>query len=250
MLSWSIANRYREGPNPARWEDNLEHLLPSREAIAKVKHHAALPYVQIHDFMTQLALRDGFGARALEFLILTAARTGEVTGAVWDEIDLPGKTWTIPASRMKMEKEHKVPLSDRAVKILKSLPRESDFVFPGGRKGTAISNAAMAAVIDRMNDDNTQHGRPRYTDPKENNRDITPHGFRSSFRDWAGETTSYPHHILETALAHAISSAVEKAYSRGDLFAKRVHLMSDWAKFCATEPVVATDNVIQMHGQA
>jgi integrase len=246
VLDYARVQGWRDGDNPAAWDGNLEHALPAPGTFTEVKHHAALPYAEIHDFMAQLATREGMGARALEFLILTATRTRELIGARWDEIPPSAKLWTIPAERMKAKKEHRVPLSERAVAILKALPCEGDYLFPGDRKGVPISNAAMAAVIDRMNADNTRHGRPRYTDPKEQNRDVVPHGFRSTFRDWAGETTAYPNHVVEMALAHAIGSKVEAAYRRKDLFAKRVHLMAAWAKYCATKPIETTGNVLPM----
>jgi len=220
----------REGENPAAWDGNLEHALPKPGSISAVKHHKALPFTQVHDFVTQLRERDGIAAKALEFLILTAARTGDVTGARWSEVDLKEKTWTIPAARMKTGKktgkEHRVPLSDRALEILKALPRESDFVFPGNQKGTPLNHSAMDQVRKRM-------GR----------RDFTVHGFRSTFRDWAAETTTYPNHVVEMALAHVIGNKVEAAYRRGDLFAKRVRLMADWAKYCETPRREAADNV-------
>ena len=229
VLSWAIANRYREGPNPARWPDNLEHLLPAIGLISKVNHHAALAYDQMPKFWAQLNTREGVAARSLEFLILTAARTGEVIGAKLDEIDLKQKIWTVPADRMKAKKEHRIPLSDRAVEILTELPRErgNEFVFIGPSKGSGLSNMGMAAVLKRM-------GRT----------DTTVHGFRSSFRDWAAERTSYPNHVVEMALAHAIGNAVERAYRRGDLFEKRRKLMADWAKFCAINPLAVTGTVV------
>ena len=169
VLSWAIANRYREGPNPARWADALEHLLPAKGQIAKANHHAALPYDALPEFWAALNEREGTAARALEFTILTAARTGEVIGATWDEIDLESKTWAVPEGRMKARKEHRIPLSHRAVETLKELPRErgNDYIFVGPSKGSGLSNMAMAAVLKRMGRD-----------------DITVHGFRSTFRDW------------------------------------------------------------------
>jgi integrase len=166
--------------------------------------------------MGHLAAREGIAARALEFAILCAARTGEVIGARWSEFDLDARLWTIPAERMKAKKEHRVPLSDRALAVLNALPREADFVFPGGRKGVSISNMAMAELLKRME-----------------RRDITVHGFRSTFRDWAAERTNYPNHVIEMALAHVIGDRVEAAYRRGDLFAKRARLMVEWAKYCS-----------------
>jgi integrase len=226
VLDFAKVNGWRDGENPAAWDGNLVHALPAPGTFTQVKHHAALPFADVFDFMTQLATREGMGARALEFLILTAARTGEVIGARWSEINLETKLWTVPAIRMKAKKEHKVPLSDQAVAILKALPRDSGFVFPGGRKGVPISNMAMATLLKRMG---------RF--------DITVHGFRSTFRDWAAERTNYPNHVVEMALAHVIGDKVEAAYRRGDLLAKRAKLMADWSKYCATKPVGTANNV-------
>jgi integrase len=228
VLDFAKVNGWRDGDNPATWEGNLEHALPKPGTITGVKHHKALPFTQVHDFVTQLRDRDGIAARALEFLILTASRTGGVTRARWSEIDLAAKTWTIPAGRLdsKSKKEHRVPLSDRALEILKALPRESDFVFPGDQKDTPLGHSAMDQVRKRM-------GR----------RDFTVHGFRSTFKDWAAETTTYPNHVTEMALAHVIGNKVEAAYRRGDLFEKRRKLMADWAKYCETPRREATDNV-------
>jgi integrase len=179
--------------------------------------------------MAQLAAREGIAARALEFAILTASRTGEIIGSRWSEIDLDAKLWTIPAVRMKANKEHRVPLSGRSLEILKALPREEGFVFPGGRKGVPISNMAMAGVLKRMD-----------------RLEITVHGFRSTFRDWAAERTGYPNHVVEMALAHVIGNKVEAAYRRGDLFEKRRKLMTDWATYCATPSVGRRDNIMSL----
>ena len=228
VLDFAKTRGYRTGENPATWDGNLVHALPARNTIAKVQHHAALPFAELPDFMAQLAAREGIAARALEFAILNASRTGEVICSRWSEIDLDAKLWTIPAGRMKAKKEHRVPLTGRSLEILKALPREGDFVFPGGRKGVSISNMAMAEVLKRMGW-----------------FDITVHGFRSTFRDWAAERTNYPNHVVEMALAHVVGNKVEAAYRRGDLFAKRARLMGDWAKYCMTRPVeTAASNVM------
>ena len=237
VLDWSTVRGYRAGDNPARWKGYIENVLPPRGKIQKRVHHAALPFADLPELMAALSQRDGVAARALEFAILTAARTGEVIGATWDEIDLKEKTWTVPAGRMKASKEHRVPLSSRAIEILQALPRERNnrFVFIGPRKG-GLSNMAMASVLGRMD-----------------RNDITVHGFRSTFRDWAAERTSYPNHVVEMALAHIVGDKVEAAYRRGDLFAKRVRLMADWAKFCTTEPPISSAKVTPLrqgaHGQ-
>jgi integrase len=216
VLDWATVRGYRTGDNPARWRGHLSEVLPARGQITKVRHHRALPYAELPSFMAQLAAREGIGARALEFTVLSAARTGEVIEARWSEIDLVAKVWTVPPDRMKGHREHRVPLSDRLIEILEGLPREAEFLFPGGRKGAAISNMAMAETLKRM-------GRV----------DITVHGFRSTFRDWAAERTNYANHVVEMALAHVIGDKVEAAYRRGDLFAKRVRLMADWSHYCA-----------------
>lgn len=230
VLDYAKVNGWRDGDNPAAWAGNLEHVLPAPGSVAKVDHHPALPYAELPAFAAALAEREGIAARALEFLILTAARTGEVIGATWNEIDFDTKAWTIPAERMKAKKEHRVPLTDRALTILKALPTEADYIFPGGRKGVAISNMAMAATLRRMN-----------------RNDITVHGFRPTFRDWAAERTNYPNHVVEMALAHVIGEKVEEAYRRGDLFEKRRRLMADWARYCSSRPVSSADNVTSLH---
>ncbi len=227
ILDWATVNGYRSGENPARWKGHLEHALPAPQKVAKVKHHAALPYADVAEFVSDLREREGVSARALEFAILTAARSGEVIGAQWHEIDLDNALWTIPAERMKSAKEHRVPLSDRAVEILRSLPREREnvFVFIGPRK-SGLSNMALGMTLRRMN-----------------RADITVHGFRSTFRDWVAEQTSYANEVAEMALAHTVGDKVEAAYRRGDLFEKRRRIMSDWARFCDA-PVGAIDNVV------
>jgi integrase len=217
ILDWATTRGYRTGENPARWRGHLENLLPKRSKVRRVEHHAALPYPEIGGFMVELRQQDGIAARALEFAILTAARTGEVIGARWDEINIAERQWTIPAERMKAGKEHRVPLADAALAIVDRLAaiRQGDHVFPGGRAGRPISNMAMLMLLRRM-------GRG----------DLTAHGFRSSFRDWAAERTGFPAEVAEMALAHAVADKVEAAYRRGDLFEKRRQLAEAWAKFC------------------
>ena len=223
VLDWATARGYRQGENPARWRGHLENLLPGKSKVRRVKHHAALPHAEIGNFVARLKQRDGMAARALEFTILTAARTGEVIGARWSEINFSERIWMVPAERMKADKEHRVPLSDAAIAILKDLVkvRHGDFIFPGGRGARPISNMAMAMMLRRM-------GR----------NELTVHGFRSSFRDWAAERTSFPPEVAEMALAHAVGDKVEAAYRRGDLFQKRRQLMEAWARFC-TAPAPA-----------
>lgn len=219
VFAWATVRGYRTGDNPARWSGHLKEALPARTRIAPVKHHKALRYVKLPAFMQALREREGVAARALEFLILTAARTSEVTGARWNEIDWDARVWTVPAERMKAGKLHRVPLSDRAIELLQKLPREKGnaYIFAGGRKGTSISNMAMDAVRRRME-----------------REDFTVHGFRSTFRDWAAERTAYPNHVAEMALAHTIGNKVEAAYRRGDLFEKRQRMMGEWADYCAS----------------
>jgi integrase len=216
ILDWATARNYRTGDNPARWRGHLQRLLPARANIAPVEHHAALPYAELPAFMAQLRRQDGTAARCLELAILTATRSGEVRGARWSEIDLEAKTWRIPAARMKSGKDHTVPLSDSVVLLLRKLPRSGEIVFEGARAGRPLGNMAPTLVLRSM-------GRT----------EITAHGFRSTFTDWANETTSHAHHVVEMALAHAIGNGVEAAYRRGDLLAKRRELMDDWAGYCA-----------------
>jgi integrase len=231
VLDWAKVRKYRDGDNPATWRGTLENALPARGSIQKVVHHSALPFAELPAFMAALKEREGVAARALTFTVLTAARSGEVRGATWAEINLKDAVWTIPAERMKAKKEHRVPLSGPVIEILSELPREKDnaHVFIGTRRH-GLSEAAMAAVLNRMD-----------------RLDITVHGFRSAFRDWISERTSYPNHVAEMALAHAIGSAVEKAYRRGDLFDKRVRLMAEWAKFATTEPAEITGKLIALN---
>jgi integrase len=226
VLDWAKVRGYRDGENPARWKSHLDHLLPARSRVRKIRHHAALPYDEINALVALLRAQKGIAARALEFLILTAARTGEVIDATWDELDQDAAVWTIPVGRMKSGREHRVPLSDRALAILEEMrvsePRPRGELLTRGNSGRVfpLAENAMAMLLQRIG----------YTD-------VTVHGFRSSFRDWAGEVTSFPNHVIEMALAHAIPSAVEAAYRRGDLFEKRRRLMADWARYCETERI-------------
>jgi integrase len=223
VLDWARVRGHREGENPARWKGHLDNLLPARSKVRRVEHHAALPYAEIGTFMAALRAQEGTAARALEFAILTAARTGEVIGARWSEIDTAEKMWTIPGARMKADREHRVPLSPRAIEIITSLadddPPPDAFLFPSAKRGKPLSNMAMLMLMRRMGRD-----------------DLTSHGFRSTFRDWCAERTSYPSEVAEMALAHAVGDKVEAAYRRGDLFDKRRRLAEEWARFCATVP--------------
>ena len=216
VLDWAAARGFREAENPARWKGRLEKLLPRRSKVRAVRHHPALPYVDIGAFMQELRQRTGVAAAALEFAILTAARTGEVLGANWDEFDLKAKVWTIRADRMKSGREHRVPLSAPAVRVLKRMQnvRQNDNVFPGDRTA-ALSNMALLMLLRRMGHDS-----------------LTVHGFRSTLRDWAAERTNFPNEVAEMALAHVVSGKAEAAYRRGDLFEKRRKLMDSWAAYC------------------
>jgi integrase len=228
VLDWATARGYRQEENPARWKGHLENLLPARNKVRRVEHHAALSYPEIADFMAELRQQEGVAACALEFAILTAARTGEVMGAKWDEIDLDAKLWTVPGARIKAGKEHRVPLSDAGLTILAKMAarRESDFVFPGGKAGRPLSNMAFLMTLRRMG-----HG------------DLTAHGFRSTFSDWCAEQTNTPSEVREMALSHTVSDKVEAAYRRGDLFQKRRDLMDAWANYCEGQ---AEDNIIPL----
>ena len=213
VLDWARVRGYRTGENPARWRGHLDMVLATPGKIQKVEHHPALPFDDLGAFMALLRQVEGMGARALEFAILTAARSGEVRGATWAEVDLNDASWTIPASRMKAKREHRAALNEEAVTLLNSLPRTGDLIFPNV-KGTILSDMTLTAVLKRM-------GRS----------DITAHGFRSTFRDWCSEKTNYPRDVAEMALAHSIGDKVEAAYRRGDLFEKRRRLMREWGKF-------------------
>jgi len=222
VLDWAKVRKLRTGENPACWKGHLDQLLPARSKVAKVEHHAALPYRDMPAFMTQLRQQLGTGARALEFAILTATRSGEVRGATWSEIDLETACWTIPQERMKAGREHLIPLSLPALALLKNLKKtrsaDNDLVFASVKGGKALSNMTLTAVLKRMG-----------------LGDITAHGFRSSFRDWAGETTAFPREVIEHALAHQLKDKAEAAYQRGSLFEKRRGLMQSWANHCDSD---------------
>lgn len=213
VLDFATARGLREGPNPARWKGNLDAALPKPGRIAKVQHHAAVPVAEMPRFMIRLRALSGMGARALEFTILTAARSGEVRGARWCELDLAAALWNVPAERMKSVREHRVPLSGGALELLRKLGQGAPeaLVFPGMRG--PLSDMSLTAVLRRMK------------------VDATAHGFRSTFRDWAAEHTEHAGEVAEMALSHAVGDKVEAAYRRGDLFDKRVVLMEDWARF-------------------
>jgi integrase len=226
ILAWATVQGFRAGENPARWRDHLDHLLPSPEKIARVRHHPAMPYAEVPTFLAALRERPGLAARMLEFVILTSARTSEAVGATFDEIDLRRGIWTIPADRMKGGREHRVPLSDRAIAILREIPHSGDRVFPLGDK-------SMLKLLARMG-----------------HRGTTVHGFRSSFRDWAAERTNYPREAVEAALAHVLGDQTETAYFRSDLFDRRKQLMAAWADYCGTpQPEQVADVVTLRRGR-
>jgi integrase len=214
VLDWAKAQGYRDGENPARWTGHLDSIYPTKEKVAPVKHHVAMPYRAIPDFMGKLRRQDGVGARALEFVILMAARASEVLYAKRSEIDRAARMWIVPAERMKMRREHRQPLSDRAIAILDALPQDSEYLFPGFRKGKTLDDKALPRVLETMGSA------------------VTVHGFRSAFRDWGAEEGNYPNELLELALAHAIGDRVEAAYRRGAMLSKRHELMRDWERYC------------------
>lgn len=220
VLDWAKVQGMRKGENPARWKGHLDKLLPPRTKVAKVQHHAAMPYDRLPAFMEALRAMNCLSARALEFTILNACRTGETIGAQWSEIDLANAVWIIPAERTKSDREHRIPLSNRAVEILKALPRIRDetFVFPGSRQGASLSNMAMLELVRGI--------------PSASN--YTVHGFRSSYRDFCGEKTNFAREVIEQSLAHRLKDRAEAAYARGDLLLKRRALMDTWAAFCSS----------------
>jgi integrase len=218
ILDWAKVRGYRTGENPARWRGNIDQLLPARSKVQAVKHHTALPYTEISAFMKDLRTIEGSSAAALEFLILTVARTGEVIGSRWPEIDFKKQIWAVPAVRMKSRREHRVPLTSPAIAVLKRMESlKGKYVFPGRASDTPLSNMALLMTLGRMN-----------------RGDITAHGFRSTFRDWAAECTNFPNEVVEMALAHVIEDKTEAAYRRGNLFEKRRLVMEEWAAFCGT----------------
>lgn len=230
VLDAAKAKGFRQGENPARWRGHLDHLLPRQSKLSR-GHHAAMPYQEVPAFVLSLRAREAIAARALEFCILTAARSGEVLGALWSEIDLETAVWTIPAERMKAGRAHQVPLSESALKILKDLKAlgSTDFVFPGQKPNKPLSSMAMEMILRRMNIKNA-----------------TIHGFRSSFRDWAGDTTLFSREVAEQALAHIVGNKVEQAYRRGNALEQRRKLMQSWSNYCEN---TSSDNVIILSAQ-
>jgi len=242
ILDWAKVREYRIGENPARWRGHLENLLPRPSKFQKVEHQPSLPYQKIGDFMQSLKLQEGMAALALQFTILTTARTSETIGATWQEIDLKKQIWIVPANRIKAGREHRVPLSDAEIAILqrakkqqellgyKSKDAANDFVFSGFKQGKPLSNMAMLMLLRRMKSD-----------------DITVHGFRSSFRDWAAEQTNYPREVAEAALAHISGDKVEIAYLRSDFFEKRRQMMDAWARYCEIPSIAENEKVVKLN---
>jgi integrase len=228
VLAWATVRGYRSGDNPARWTNHLSKLLPSRRELQPGKHFAAMPYRDVPALVTTLRQRGGHNEKALELIILTACRRGEVLGARWDEIDLASKTWLIPPERMKSGKAHRVPLSDRAVAIIKDMQpvRRNEYVFPGVRSET-ITETPLRELLIRLD------------------LSVTIHGFRSSFRDWCAEQTNFPRELAEQALAHAVGDSVERAYARTDMLAKRRRLMAAWADYCS-KPIATGATVTRL----
>ena len=231
VLDAAKARGLRSGENPARWRGHLDHLLPKRQKLTR-GHHAALPYSKLPAFIAELRERRALAGRALEFLVLTAARTSEVLGARWSEIDAEAKVWTIPAERMKAGREHRVPLSIRALELLGDGGKPGELVFPGAVAGSPLSSGAMERVLDRMGYGAGAEA-PGYT----------VHGFRSAFRDWCGEASTFPRELAEAALAHTVGDETERAYRRGDALEKRRKLMDAWARYAGT---TRTDNVVAL----
>jgi integrase len=253
IMDWAKVKGHRSGDNPARWAGHLEHLLAARAKVHKVVNHPALPWEQMPEFMAQLRTVEGLAAKALEFTILTAARSGETRGLPWDgELDFPRELWTVPAQRMKREREHRVPLTAPALAIVEYMRsvRQNDYVFPGDQADAPLSDMALTETIRRMNEARAKAGLPLWVDPKQGNREVVPHGFRSSFDDWVGEDTDFPDWLADAALAHAKGDKVEAAYKRGDALKKRRKLMDAWAQHCAGKWVgerdETADNAVQM----
>ena len=239
ILDWAKVNGHRIGENPARWRGHLDHLLPARSKVHKVKHHPALPHEQISEFVAELRAQEGLAAKALEFTILTAARSGESRGIPWEgELDTTGKVWTVPPHRMKGEREHRVPLTAPALAVIEYMRsvRQNDYVFPGDKADDPLSDMALTEVIRRMNEARQKAGLPRWVDPKQGGRAVVPHGFRSTFRDWVSEETNFPSELAEAAIAHIEGDKTEAAYKRGTMFEKRRLLMDAWADHC-NQPV-------------
>jgi integrase len=231
VLDWATVRKYRSGDNPARWKGNLDKLLPERSKVAPVVGHRAVDSGNVFEFLEKLREVSGIGARCLEFVVLTACRSGEARLATWSEIDFGAKAWDIPGARMKSGRPHRVPLAEQVIELLNSLPRleGTELLFPGKKANAPISDMTMTKIMRDMG------------------IDAVPHGFRSTFSSWCASSTSYPSEVREMALAHAIGNSTVSAYQRSDLFEKRRNLMADWANFISTKPVKG-NNVLQMRG--
>lgn len=236
VLDRAKALKLRNGENPAAWRGHLDQLLPAKSQVSPVENHPALPYAELPEFMAKLRAKEGVSARALEFTILTVARTGDTIGATRQEINKAEKLWTVPAGRVKgkrgaRKRDHVVPLTDQALAALDSVPAEGSFIFPGGKEGAGLSNAAMSELLKGMG------YAPDYA---------TVHGFRSTFKDWAGDLTAYPNEMSEIAMAHTVDDKVEAAYRRSDMRERRRRMMADWAAYCESPVSTKTGNVISM----
>jgi integrase len=235
VIDWAIVRSHRPpGTNPARWTGHLDQVLPAPRKVAPIVHHSSLGYQEVPEFLKELRQMNGIGPRALEFLVLTATRTSEVTGAIWNEIDFAGQTWIVPAARMKAHREHRVPLSRAAVELLQRLPREkgNPHVFVGRRVGAGLGKMALQDVMERIGQKGVS----------------TVHGFRSSFSNWAHEQTAHSAHTIEISLAHNVGTEVERAYRRTDMLAKRRQLMEQWSRFCLSPPAKVGGDVVTLRG--
>jgi integrase len=249
VLAYATTRGFRKGDNPARWKGHLDTLLPSPASLKSNKHHAALGYTDIGGFMRDLRSAGGIASKALEYSILTAARSGEARGATWVEIDLNAKQWTIPAARMKAKKEHVIPLSGQAVTLLTELQKTSqgDYVFPGQR-GSMLSDMTMGKVVKRLHSKAIERGERGYVDAHMDDRVVTPHGFRSTFRDWAAEVSTHPRDVIEHALAHQLKDKAEAAYQRRTSIPKRIILMQEWADYCDVMRATGSGMVTNISG--
>jgi integrase len=236
ILAWATTSGFRQGENPARWRGHFAILLPEKSK-KNVKHHPSLPWKEIPSFMSALSEQKGTAARALELLIFTATRTSETLEMTWDELNLRDGVWVIPAERMKEEIEHEIPLSRQAIELLSEMPRISKLVFTGAKYDSCLSDMSLTAVLKRMHNKSIKDGGNGWIDPKQDNRRITSHGFRSSFRMWGAESVShsFTREVIEFALSHQLPNKVESAYQRGTLFEKRIPLMQAWSDYCVNK---------------
>ena len=248
ILAWATTSGFRQGENPARWKGHFENLLAEPSKIQIVKHHPSLPWKEIPSFMNALSEQKGTAARALELLIFTATRTSETLEMTWDELNLEDGVWVIPAERMKEEVEHEIPLSRQAIDLLSETPRISKFVFTGANYNSCLSDMSLTAVLKRMHNKSIKDGGKGWIDPKQDNRRITSHGFRSSFRMWGAESVShsFSREVIEFALSHQLPNKVESAYQRGTVFEKRIPLMQSWSDYCTMSQVSATVSPIRL----